>query len=82
MEERQTTNSDPMRKKRAQVRIACTHCQKACKKCSNTRSVDRYGDRHSMVSVLTFRPCERCVKYGLRDCIDSTRKPRKTGIKR
>lgn len=25
------------RKKRAQVRIACTHCQKACKKCSNTR---------------------------------------------
>lgn len=25
------------RKKRAQVRVACTHCQKACKKCSNTR---------------------------------------------
>ncbi|WVQ80113.1 hypothetical protein IAT38_002214 [Cryptococcus sp. DSM 104549] len=52
------------RKKRAQVRVACTHCQKACKKCSNTR------------------PCERCTKYGLKDCIDSTRKPRKTGIKR
>ncbi|WWD08275.1 hypothetical protein V865_006386 [Kwoniella europaea PYCC6329] len=52
------------RKKRIQVRIACTHCQKACKKCSNTR------------------PCERCVKYGLTDCVDSTRKPRKTGIKR
>ncbi|ODO11229.1 hypothetical protein I350_00004 [Cryptococcus amylolentus CBS 6273] len=52
------------RKKRAQVRVACTHCQKACKKCSNTR------------------PCERCVKYGLNDCVDSTRKPRKTGIKR
>ncbi|WWD00934.1 hypothetical protein V866_007872 [Kwoniella sp. B9012] len=52
------------RKKRIQVRIACTHCQKACKKCSNTR------------------PCERCVKYGLSDCVDSTRKPRKTGIKR
>ncbi|WRT64471.1 uncharacterized protein IL334_001403 [Kwoniella shivajii] len=52
------------RRKRAQVRIACTHCQKACKKCSNTR------------------PCERCVKYGLNDCIDSTRKPRKTGTKR
>ncbi|WVW78065.1 hypothetical protein I302_100016 [Kwoniella bestiolae CBS 10118] len=52
------------RKKRIQVRIACTHCQKACKKCSNTR------------------PCERCVKYGLTDCIDSTRKPRKTGVKR
>lgn len=29
----------PPRKKRAQVRVACTHCQKACKKCSNTRSV-------------------------------------------
>ncbi|ORX35865.1 hypothetical protein BD324DRAFT_507557 [Kockovaella imperatae] len=54
----------PPRKKRAQVRIACTHCQKACKKCSNTR------------------PCERCVKYGLKDCIDSVRKPRKTGVKR
>ncbi|WVQ77605.1 hypothetical protein IAR50_007293 [Cryptococcus sp. DSM 104548] len=52
------------KKKRAQVRVACTHCQKACKRCSNTR------------------PCERCVKYGLNDCIDSTRKPRKTGIKR
>ncbi|WVN87412.1 uncharacterized protein L203_102591 [Cryptococcus depauperatus CBS 7841] len=52
------------RKKRSQVRVACTHCQKACKKCSNTR------------------PCERCVKYGMNDCIDSTRKPRKTGIKR
>ncbi|WVQ69607.1 uncharacterized protein L199_007827 [Kwoniella botswanensis] len=52
------------RKKRIQVRIACTHCQKACKKCSNTR------------------PCERCVKYGLTECVDSTRKPRKTGIKR
>jgi hypothetical protein len=26
-----------MRKKRQQVRVACTHCQKACKKCSNTR---------------------------------------------
>ncbi|OCF33739.1 hypothetical protein I316_04451 [Kwoniella heveanensis BCC8398] len=52
------------RRKRIQVRIACTHCQKACKKCSNTR------------------PCERCVKYGLPDCIDSSRKPRKTGIKR
>ncbi|OCF53964.1 hypothetical protein L486_08539 [Kwoniella mangroviensis CBS 10435] len=52
------------RKKRIQVRIACTHCQKACKKCSNTR------------------PCERCVKYGLTDCVDSTRKSRKTGIKR
>lgn len=25
------------RKKRQQVRVACTHCQKACKKCSNTR---------------------------------------------
>ncbi|WVQ98369.1 hypothetical protein IAU59_005492 [Kwoniella sp. CBS 9459] len=52
------------RRKRIQVRIACTHCQKACKKCSNTR------------------PCERCVKYGLPDCVDSSRKPRKTGIKR
>ncbi|TYJ53473.1 hypothetical protein B9479_005917 [Cryptococcus floricola] len=52
------------KKKRAQVRVACTHCQKACKKCSNTR------------------PCERCVKYGLNDCVDSERKPRKTGIKR
>ncbi|ODN73630.1 hypothetical protein L198_08281 [Cryptococcus wingfieldii CBS 7118] len=52
------------KKKRAQVRVACTHCQKACKKCSNTR------------------PCERCVKYGLNDCVDSARKPRKTGIKR
>ncbi|KAL7424003.1 hypothetical protein Q5752_001588 [Cryptotrichosporon argae] len=52
------------RKKRAQVRIACVHCQKACKKCSNTR------------------PCERCVKYGFKDCIDSSRKPRRTGMKR
>jgi hypothetical protein len=25
------------KQKRAQVRVACTHCQKACKKCSNTR---------------------------------------------
>ncbi|KAK8847693.1 hypothetical protein IAR55_005552 [Kwoniella newhampshirensis] len=52
------------RKKRVQVRIACTHCQRACKKCSNTR------------------PCERCVKYRLDDCVDSTRKPRKSGVKR
>ncbi|WWC68265.1 uncharacterized protein I206_102188 [Kwoniella pini CBS 10737] len=52
------------RKKRNQVRIACTHCQKACKKCSNKR------------------PCERCVKYGLSDCVDSARKPRRTGMKR
>lgn len=29
----------PPRKKRAQVRVACTHCQKACKRCSNTRYV-------------------------------------------
>ncbi|WWC86583.1 uncharacterized protein L201_001460 [Kwoniella dendrophila CBS 6074] len=58
------TSSAGGRKKRVQVRIACTHCQKACKKCSNTR------------------PCERCVKYGLEDCVDSTRKPRKTGVKR
>lgn len=28
------------------------------------------------------RPCERCVKYGLQDCVDSTRKPRKSGLKR
>lgn len=27
----------PLRKKRHQVRVACTHCQKACKKCSATR---------------------------------------------
>ena len=27
------------RQKRSQVRIACTHCQKACKRCSNTRYV-------------------------------------------
>jgi hypothetical protein len=33
-------------------------------------------------SILIFRPCERCVKYGLPDCIDSMRKPRKTGVKR
>ncbi|OWZ34999.1 hypothetical protein C349_05366 [Cryptococcus neoformans var. grubii Br795] len=57
-------NGRQRKKKRAQVRVACTHCQKACKKCSNTR------------------PCERCTKYGLPDCVDSTRKPRKTGIKR
>ncbi|WVR09740.1 hypothetical protein IAU60_006816 [Kwoniella sp. DSM 27419] len=52
------------RRKRVQVRVACTHCQKACKKCSSTR------------------PCERCVEYGLSDCVDSSRKPRKTGVKR
>ena len=27
-------------KKRSQVRIACTHCQKACKRCSSTRFVN------------------------------------------
>ena len=32
--------------------------------------------------LMRFSPCERCVKYGLNDCVDSTRKPRKTGIKR
>jgi hypothetical protein len=32
--------------------------------------------------MLISRPCERCVKYGLPDCIDSMRKPRKTGVKR
>lgn len=32
----------PARKKRQQVRVACTHCQKACKKCSNTRSAVLY----------------------------------------
>jgi hypothetical protein len=33
-------------------------------------------------AILICRPCERCVKYGLPDCIDSMRKPRKTGVKR
>ncbi|WVO25278.1 uncharacterized protein IAS62_006669 [Cryptococcus decagattii] len=47
-----------------QVRVACTHCQKTCKKCSDRR------------------PCERCDRYGLPDCVDTTRKPRKKGIKR
>jgi hypothetical protein len=28
---------EPFKKKRQQVRVACTHCQKACKKCSNIR---------------------------------------------
>jgi len=109
------------------VRVACTHCQKACKKCSNTRYVSilvPFNPRSSIVTLLcsgcgpsrpifhdhhktfltmltlmltpmfhlnpenepeallTTRPCERCTKYGLKDCIDSTRKPRKTGIKR
>jgi hypothetical protein len=32
--------------------------------------------------LTRYRPCERCVKYGLTDCVDSTRKPRKTGVKR
>ena len=36
---RQGKDVPPPRKKRAQVRVACTHCQKACKKCSNTRYV-------------------------------------------
>ncbi|KIR24873.1 hypothetical protein I309_06301 [Cryptococcus deuterogattii LA55] len=57
-------NGKQRKKKRAQVRVACTRCQKACKKCSDSR------------------PCERCDKYGLSDCVDTTRKPRKTGIKR
>lgn len=38
-EYQQEERKDGQRKKRAQVRIACTHCQKACKKCSNTRYV-------------------------------------------
>lgn len=30
-------NGKQRKKKRAQVRVACTHCQKACKKCSDSR---------------------------------------------
>jgi len=68
------------RQKRIQVRIACTHCQKACKKCSNTRYVPTHCLRKNMLRIP--RPCERCVRYGLTDCVDSTRKPRRSGIKR
>lgn len=46
--------------KRKQVKNACVHCQKACKKCDD------------------LRPCSRCIKYGLEDsCEDSRRKSRK-----
>lgn len=48
--------------KRKQVKNACIHCQKACKKCDD------------------LRPCTRCIKYGLEDsCEDSRRKLRKRG---
>lgn len=51
--------------KRKQVKVACTNCQKACKRCD------------------VNRPCTRCLKYGIADsCVDSRRKPRRTGHKR
>lgn len=75
-------NGTQRKKKRAQVRVACTHCQKACKKCSNTRYVLTFKPFVRALLTKRRRPCERCAKYGLPDCVDSTRKPRKTGIKR
>ena len=41
-----------------------------------------YVVQEGAITQLTCRPCERCVKYGFKDCIDSSRKPRKTGVKR
>lgn len=75
-------NGRQRKKKRAQVRVACTHCQKACKKCSNARCVLMFMSFVRALLTKRHRPCERCTKYGLPNCVDSTRKPRKTGIKR
>ena len=37
--EDEENNGHEWKKKRHQVRIACTHCQKACKRCSDMRFV-------------------------------------------
>lgn len=75
-------NGKQRRKKRAQVRVACTHCQKTCKKCSDSRYVLMFMPAVHAVLTKRDRPCERCDRYGLPDCVDTTRKPRKKGIKR
>ena len=36
-DDRDGGDDDHPRKKRAQVRVACTNCQKACKRCSDAR---------------------------------------------
>ncbi|KIK63804.1 hypothetical protein GYMLUDRAFT_40883 [Collybiopsis luxurians FD-317 M1] len=62
-----TPNSQrSLRTKRRQVKNACTNCQRACKKCDDAR------------------PCLRCIKYGIpsSECVNSTRKERKKGVKR
>ncbi|KAK7033041.1 Zn(2)-C6 fungal-type domain-containing protein [Favolaschia claudopus] len=54
------------RTKRFQVKIACSRCQKSCKKCDQARPCLRcvkYG-------------------YGPEECVDSQRKARKKGTKR
>ncbi|KAF5391787.1 hypothetical protein D9757_001649 [Collybiopsis confluens] len=60
------TSQRSLRTKRRQVKNACTNCQRACKKCDDAR------------------PCLRCIKYGIpsSDCVNSTRKERKKGVKR
>ncbi|KAJ7244194.1 hypothetical protein B0H12DRAFT_813991 [Mycena haematopus] len=51
---------------RRQVKIACTKCQKACKKCDLGRPCLR---------------CTR-YRFGPEECVDSQRKERKKGVKR
>nr|KIR45149.1 hypothetical protein I312_05716 [Cryptococcus bacillisporus CA1280] len=74
-------NGKQRRKKKAQVWVACTHCQKTCKKCSDSRYVLMFMPAVHAVLTKRDRPCERCDRYGLPDCVDTTRKPRKKGIK-
>jgi hypothetical protein len=61
-------------KKRFQVKIACIHCKKACKKCDDVRPCTRF----------VFPPnTSRCVRIGFQNnCTDAPRKERKKGFKR
>ncbi|KAF7359472.1 hypothetical protein MSAN_01290000 [Mycena sanguinolenta] len=60
------STSQTVRLKRMQVKVACTNCQKSCKKCDQARPCLRcvkYG-------------------FGPGECVDSQRKERKKGTKR
>lgn len=59
------------RKKRAQVRIACTHCQKACKKCSDQRYVTEYECADDQ-TVRTLRQGEQSIRRITRVDVSST----------
>lgn len=72
------------KKRRSQVKIACIHCKKACKKCDDVRPCTRYVSSPATFDLnFPLSHAHRCVRIGLADnCIDAPRKERKKGFKR